>query len=180
MSIGDNQIIRELSRYLHQHPAEKQALTPVYDAFRDHKLSGSCRHSQRCPVVTTGSLVVDEHGRLLCLRYAGSYGLVEGQPEEQDAFLNEAALRLLAEQVGVLDVWTERLDDGPFVIDATAPGRHRYGSRLRIGVRYLFRAHSGAVSPQAIETGKAAWIPLSRIDIPPLCDRLRSHLIGTP
>lgn len=59
------------------------------------------------------------------------------------------------------------------------PGRHRYGPRLRVGIRYLFRAHSGVVFPSMIETGAAVWVPLTEIGVPPLRDRLQRHLIGT-
>ncbi|MGW0837046.1 hypothetical protein [Streptomyces prunicolor] len=114
MSIREDQIVRELSHYIHEHPDEQMALMPVYDAARDHAQRGTCTHSRRCPLVTTGVVVVDEHDRVLCLRHEGTFALAEAEPEDQDDSLEEAALRLLAEAVGIRDVWTEPGSDGPF------------------------------------------------------------------
>ncbi|MDO0934991.1 NUDIX hydrolase [Streptomyces sp. DG2A-72] len=179
MSVRDDQIVRELSRYLHEHPADRMALLPVYDAARDHSQRRACTHGQRCPLVVTGAVVVDEGNRVLCLRHKGGYALSEAEPEDVDDSLSEAALRLLAEEVGIRDVWTQPGAEGPFLVDVTRPGQHRYGPRLRVGIRYLFRAHSGAVLPSMIETGAAAWVPLTAIGIPSVRNRVEQHLIGS-
>lgn len=179
MSVRDDQIIRELAHYLHDHPADRMALLPVYDAARDHAQRSACTHGRRCPVVVTGAVVVDERNRVLCLRHEGGYALAEAEPEEADDSLSEAALRLLAEEVGMRDVWMQPGAEGPFLVDVTRPGQHRYGPRLRVGIRYLFRAHSGAVFPSMIETGAAAWVPLTEIGIPSVRSRVEHHLIGT-
>ncbi|MGX1560929.1 NUDIX domain-containing protein [Streptomyces sp. NPDC055506] len=178
MSVRDDQIIRELSRYLHEYPSDRMALLPVYDAARDHSQRRACTHDQRCPLVVTGAVVVDEHNRVLCLRHQGGYALAEAEPEEADGSLSEAALRLLAEEVGIRDVWTQPGTEGPFLVDVARPGQHRYGSRLRVGIRYLLRSHSGAVFPTAIETGAAAWVPLTEIGIVSVRSRVERHLIG--
>jgi 8-oxo-dGTP pyrophosphatase MutT (NUDIX family) len=179
MSVRDDQIVRELSHYIHEHPADRMALMPVYDAARDHSQRRTCTHDQRCPLVTTGAVVVDEHDRVLCLRHDGGYALAEAEPEDEDDSLSEAALRLLAEEVGIRDVWTQPGAEGPFLVDVTRPGQHRYGPRLRVGIRYLFRAHSGAVFPSMIETGAAAWVPLPDIGIASVRAGVEHHLIGT-
>ncbi|KUN95259.1 NUDIX domain-containing protein [Streptomyces caeruleatus] len=179
MSVRDDQIVRELSRYLHEHPADRMALMPVYDAGRDHAQRRACTHDQRCPLVMTGAVVLDERNRVLCLRHEGGYALAEAEPEDADDSLSEAALRLLAEEAGIRDVWTQPGTEGPFLVDVTRPGQHRYGPRLRVGIRYLFRAHSGAVFPSLLETGAAAWVPLPEIGIPSVRCRLEHHLIGT-
>ncbi|MFE6098991.1 NUDIX hydrolase [Streptomyces laurentii] len=178
MSVKEHQIIRELSRYLHELPADRMALMPLYDAALDHSRRQACTHNHRCPLVMTAAVVVDERDRVLCLRHEEGYALAEAEPEDQDDSLSGAALRLLAEEVGIRDVWTQPGCDGPFLIDVTPARRHRYGPRLRVGIRYLFRAHSGAVFPSMIETGAAAWIPLSNVGIPALNGRLDSLLIG--
>ncbi|WP_371660911.1 NUDIX hydrolase [Streptomyces sp. NBC_00280] len=179
MSVREDQIIRELSHYIHEHPDEKMALMPVYDAARDHAVQrGTCTHSRRCPLVTTGAVVVDERDHVLSLRHEGAFALAEAEPEEQDDSLSGAAVRLLAEAVGVHEVWTEPDSEGPFLIDVTGAGQHRYGPRLRIGFRYLFRAHSGAIAPGVIEAGAAAWMPLGEIGIPSVRSRLHGHLVG--
>ncbi|WP_236246435.1 NUDIX domain-containing protein [Streptomyces sp. CC210A] len=179
MSVKEDQIIRELSHYLHEHPADQMALMPVYDAALDHSRRRACTHAQRCPLVMTAAVVVDEGGRVLCLRHEGGYALAEAEPEDQDDSLSEAALRLLAEEVGIRDVWTQPGSEGPFLVDVTPARQHGYGPRLRVGIRYLFRAHAGAVYPSALETGAAAWVPLSEVGIPALRGRLESLLIGT-
>lgn len=53
-------MVRELSHYIYEHPDEQMALMPVYDAARDHSQRGTCAHSRRCPLVTTGAVIVDE------------------------------------------------------------------------------------------------------------------------
>ncbi|BCL22178.1 NUDIX hydrolase [Streptomyces tuirus] len=179
MSVKDDQIIRELSHYVHEPPADRMALLPVYDAARDHSQRRTCTHDQRCPLVVTGAVVVDEHNRLLCLRHEGGYALAEAAPEEADDSLSGAALHLLAEAVGIRDVWTQPGTEGPFLVDMARPGQHSYGSRLRVGIRYLFRSHSRAVFPAAIETGAAAWVPLAKIGIASVRSRVERHLIGT-
>lgn len=99
MSVRDDQIVRELSHYIYEHPADRMALMPVYDAARDHSQRRTCTHDQRCPLVTTGAVVLDEHDRVLCLRHDGGYALAKAEPEEVDDSLSAAALRLLAEEV---------------------------------------------------------------------------------
>jgi ADP-ribose pyrophosphatase YjhB (NUDIX family) len=173
MTVEVGHIIRELSSYLNEHPAEKVALMPLYDAARDHVQRRLCNHEGRCPVVTTGAVVVDEGGRVLSLRHADGFALAEAEPEAHDESLSGAALRILAEELGVRDVWTEPGLEGPFLVDVTPPGRHRYGPRHRFGFRYLFRAHSGAVFPSMIETGAAAWMPPAHIGINSVRQRLR-------
>ncbi|MFI7315511.1 NUDIX domain-containing protein [Streptomyces venezuelae] len=179
MSVGEDQIVRELNGYIHRHPEDQMALMPAYDAALDHSRRQACTHNQRCPLIMTAAVVVDEQDRVLCLRHEGGFALAEAQPEDQDNSLAEAALRLLAEEVGIRDVWTQPADEGPFLVDVTEPKRHAYGPRLRVGFRYLFRAHSGAVFPSLIDMGAAAWVPLSEIVITPLRSRLDSLLIGT-
>ncbi|NNN30404.1 NUDIX hydrolase [Streptomyces sp. S3(2020)] len=180
MSVRDDQIVRELSHYVHEHPADRMALLPVYDAARDHAQRRTCIHDERCPLVVTGAVVVDERNRVLCLRHEGGYALAEAEPEDADDSLSEAALRPLVEEVGIRDVWTQPGSEAPFLVDVTKPGQHSYGPRLRVGIRYLFRAHSGAVFPSMIETGAAAWVPLPDIGIPSVRSRVEDHLIGTP
>jgi hypothetical protein len=88
-------------------------------------------------------------------------------------------LRLLAEEVGIRDVWTEPGSEGPFLLDVSK-ARPEYGPRIRVGFRYLFRAHSSAIAPMVIEAGTAAWMPLGEIGIPSVRDRLHGHLVGAP
>ncbi|MFF2462060.1 NUDIX hydrolase [Streptomyces mirabilis] len=178
MSVREDQFVRGLSHYICEHPDEQMALMPVYDAARDHAQRGTCTHGRRCPLVTTGAVVVDERNRVLSLRHEGAFTVAEAEPEDQDDSLGGAALHLLAEAVGIRQVWTEPDSDGPFLIVVTRAGQHRYGPRLRIGFRYLFRAHSGAVAPMVIETGAAAWMPLGEIGIPSVRDRLHDHPAG--
>ena len=49
VSIRDDQIVRELSHYIYEHPAEQMALMPVYDAARDHAQRGTCTHASAAP-----------------------------------------------------------------------------------------------------------------------------------
>lgn len=177
MSVTDDKIVRELSHYIHEHPAEAMSLMPVYDAARDHAQRGACLHNRRCPLVMTGAVVVDERHRVLSLRHGGGFALAEAQPESQDDSLSGAALRLLAEEAGIRDVWTEPGSEGPFLLDVSR-ARPEYGPRIRVGFRYLFRAHSGAVLPAMIEVGAAAWVPLADISIPSVRNRLHDHLVS--
>ncbi|MCC2278856.1 NUDIX hydrolase [Streptomyces sp. ET3-23] len=178
MTVREDQIVRELSHYIAKYPEEQMALMPVYDAAVDHSRRRACTHDQRCPVVVTGAVVVNEEGRLLCLRNGNGYALAEAQPEEEDDTLSGAALRLLTEQIGIRDVWTQPGSEGAFLVDVTRPGQHSYGPRLRVGIRYLFRAHSGAVFPSMIDMGAASWMPLAEIGIEAVRRRVESHLIG--
>ncbi|MBC2876219.1 MULTISPECIES: NUDIX hydrolase [Streptomyces] len=177
MSVREDQIVRELNRYIHLYPEDQKTLAPVYDAALDHSRRRGCTHNQRCPLVMAAAAVADKQDRLLCLRHAGGFALAEAEPGARDNSLVEAGLRLLTEEVSLRDVWTQPADDGPFLIDVTPPRRHTYGQRLRVGFRYLFRAHSGAVLPPAIEMGAAAWVPLASIDIAPLHHRLERLLL---
>ncbi|MCP3755729.1 NUDIX domain-containing protein [Streptomyces sp. TBY4] len=179
MSVEEDQILRELHSYLQAHPSEETAIMPVYDAALDHSRRRTCTHDQRCPLVMTAAVIVDEWGRVLCLRHGGDYALAEAEPEDQDDSLRDAALRLLAEEAGIRDVWTEPGRESPFLVDVTPAGRHPYGPRLRVGIRYLFRAHSGAVFPSMLETGAVAWVPFDEVGIPALRGRLEGLLIGS-
>ncbi|OQD57535.1 hypothetical protein BM536_001925 [Streptomyces phaeoluteigriseus] len=144
-TLARSSFVRELSHYLSEHPGEQMALMPVYDAARDHAQHGTRTHSRRCPLVTAGAVVVDERDRVLPLRHESAFVLAEAEPEEQDDSLGGAALRLLAETVGIREVWTEPDAEGPVLIDVTRPGQHRYGPRLRIGFRYGMRVGRSAV-----------------------------------
>lgn len=177
MSVRDDQVVKELSHYVHEHPHEAMALMPLYAAARDHAQHRACLHDHRCPLVMAGAVVVDERNRVLALRHQGGFSLAEIAPEAADDSLSGAALRLLAEEVGVRDVWTDPGREGPFLIDV-ARAAPEYGPRLRVGFRYLFRAHSGVVVPAVIATGAAAWLPAAEIRIPAVRDRLQRHLIG--
>ncbi|MGW2822165.1 NUDIX domain-containing protein [Streptomyces sp. NPDC001443] len=176
MSVSEDQIIRELSHYIHEHPAEQMALMPVYDAVSDHARHRTCTHDQRCPLVMTGAVIVDEWSRVLCLWHGNGYALAETEPESEDETLREAALRLLTEETGIRDVWVQPGDQQPFLVDVSRPGQHRYGPRLRVGFRYLFQAHSGAVHHALLEAGTAAWLPLAEIGIASVRSRVHHHL----
>lgn len=177
MTIRADQIVKELSRYIPEYPDETMALMPLYDAARDHAQRQGCLHNDRCPLVMAGAVVVDQLNRVLCLRHADGFALAEIEPEDEDDSLSAAALRLLAEEVGIRDVWTEPGSEGPFLIDVTR-AQPEYGPRIKVGFRYLFRAHSGAVFPAMIETGAAAWVPLAEIGVPSVRERLQRRSVG--
>lgn len=146
MTVRADQIVKELSRYIPGHADETLALMPLYDAARDHAQRRACLHNDRCPLVVAGAVVVDQLSRVLCLRHAGGFSLAEIEPEDEDDSLSAAALRLLSEEVGMRDVWTEPDSEGPFLVDVTR-AQPEYGPRIKVGFRYLFRAHSGRFSP---------------------------------
>ncbi|MEU9337474.1 NUDIX hydrolase [Streptomyces sp. NPDC048290] len=133
--IGEDQIVRELSRYLAKYPADQAALMPLYDTAIDHSRRRACAHEQRCPLVTAGA-VVDEQARVLCLRNGGRYALAETELEDEDDTLGGAALRPLAEQIGVRNMRTHPDLQSAFLVDVTGPGQHGYGPRLRVGFRF--------------------------------------------
>jgi hypothetical protein len=95
VSVREDQMVRELSHYIYEHPAEQMALIPIYAAARDHAQRGTCVRSRRRPIVTTGAVVVDERNRVPSLRHEGTFTLAEAEPEDQDDSLGGAALRLL-------------------------------------------------------------------------------------
>ncbi|NUV86560.1 NUDIX hydrolase [Streptomyces sp. KAI-26] len=173
MSVEDGQVIRELAHYLHVHPAEKMALMPLYDAARDHAQRRACTHADRCPAITAGPVVMNEVGHVLAFQHEGRHVLFEAEPEDEDSTLSGAALRLLEETVGVRDVWTEPGTEGPFLVDVTPSGLHGFGPRIRVGFRYLFRAHS-----DVIDIGRAGWVHPSKIGIAPVRDRVLSHTMS--
>ncbi|MEV0850029.1 NUDIX hydrolase [Streptomyces sp. NPDC049954] len=152
------------------HPAEKMALMPLYDAARDHAQRRACKHAGRCPAITAGPIVMNEVGHVLAFPHEGRNVLFEAEPEDEDSTLSGAALRLLEETVGVRDVWTEPGSEGPFLVGVTPSGLHRYGPRIRVGFRYLYRAHSNVIA-----TGRAVWVHPREIGIVPVRDRVLSH-----
>jgi hypothetical protein len=95
VSDREDQMVRELSHFIYEHPAEQMALLPIYAAARDHAQRGTCVRSRRRPLVTTGAVVVDERNRVPSLRHEGTFTLAEAEPEDQDDSLGGAALRLL-------------------------------------------------------------------------------------
>ncbi|MEU3045840.1 NUDIX hydrolase [Streptomyces sp. NPDC006984] len=175
MTIRDSDVVKTLSRYMHDHPDERMALMPLYDAVKDHTSSRRCSHSGRCPMITAGAIVVNEDNHVLALRNGPCWGLAEGQPAESDDSLDEVALRVLREAAGLHGVWTMPGVEGPILIDAqrAAP---EYGPRLRVGFRYLFRAHSGTHLPTVVDPRRASWVPFSEIGIPGVADRTRSYV----
>lgn len=175
MTLEGSQVVKVLTRYVHQYPDETVALMPLYDATRDHAVRGRCLHNNRCPIVKAGALLVDEQERVLALRARNRWAFAEGEPEHDDGSFSDTALRVLREFAGVYDAWTVPGAEYPLVVDVTKAAPED-GPRLRVGFRYLFRAHSSAMSPALIETGQARWVPLSAIETPILLERLQSRL----
>lgn len=81
--------------------------------------------------MVTGAVVLDQLGRVLCLRHAGGFSLAEIEPEAEDDSLSAAALRLLSEEVGIRDVWTEPGSEGPFLVDAPR-AQPEYNPRIKV------------------------------------------------
>ncbi|WP_256103020.1 NUDIX domain-containing protein [Streptomyces sp. Ncost-T10-10d] len=171
----DSDIVKTLSSYMHERPGERTALMPLYDALRDHAGGRSCSRGVRCPMITAGAIVVDEQNRVLALRNETRWALAEGLPEDGDDSLDEVALRVLREEAGFHGVWTMPGVEGPILIDArhAAP---EFGPRLRVGFRFLFRAHSEALLPTVIEAGRAGWVASTEIGIPDVAERVEQYL----
>ncbi|MFI5755543.1 NUDIX domain-containing protein [Streptomyces sp. NPDC051569] len=162
MSVEESDIVKEANTYLHAHPGETKALTPLFMAACDHTRLRTCHHAGSCPLVTAGAIVVDEQNRVLSL-WNGRWALAEGSPDDQDDSLSDAALRVLEEFAGIYDVWAAPGEEGPLLIDVTEPAPEFGGARKRYGFRYLFRAHSDALSPVVAVGGQARWVPLDEI-----------------
>ncbi|MFE7124001.1 NUDIX domain-containing protein [Streptomyces sp. GMY02] len=175
MSVVDSKIVKELNQYLHLHPGETMALMPLYDAAIEHSRQGRCLHNGRCPVVKAGALLLDEQDRVLVLRNGGGWAFAEGVPDSEDESLSRTALRVLEEFAGVYDVWTMPGEPTPLVVDVSRAAPED-GPRLRVGFRYFFCAHSGALAPSLIETGEATWLPLSGVGNPLLRERITTRL----
>lgn len=109
------------------------------------------------------------------LRHGNRWRFAEAVPEDGDNSLAEAALRILREFTGVYGAWTVPGAEGPLVIDIMQAAPED-GPRLRVGFRYLFRAHSRTIFPTVIKTGQARWLPLSEIQTPILLERVQSGL----
>jgi hypothetical protein len=152
VTVDDSQIVKALTQYAQQHPYEATALIAPYAATRDHVTRATCTHDNRCPIVRAGALLVDERERVLVLRAGNRW-----------------------EFTGVHNPWTVPGAEDPLVIDVTQAAPED-GPRLRVGFRYLFRAHSDAVCPALIKRGQARWVPLSAIETPLLLQRLQSEL----
>ncbi|MEU7643387.1 NUDIX domain-containing protein [Streptomyces huasconensis] len=171
--VDDSEIVKTINKYMHGNPSAQHVLMPLYDALRDHAARrGQCSHNNRCPIVKAGALLVDERERVLALKNGTGWSFAEGEPEPGDTTLGETALRVLREHAGVYDVWTmPELEDQPLIIDVT-PADPEDGPRVRVGFRYLFRAHSGALLPAMIESGRARWRPLEEVN-PLIAERLQ-------
>ncbi|WP_328742211.1 NUDIX hydrolase [Streptomyces caniferus] len=173
MPVEVGHIIRELSNYLAEHPREKMAMMPLYDAARDHAQRRTCTHEGRCPVVVAGPIVMDESGRVLAFQNEGRHLLFENEPSAEDITLSGVALRVLEGTVGTREVWTEPGSEGPFLVDVAPSGRTAFGPRIRVGFRYLFRAHS-----DLIPSGPWAWVDAKAIGIHAVRERLLSHPVS--
>ncbi|MFF8956820.1 NUDIX hydrolase [Streptomyces sp. NPDC014894] len=174
MPVADSDIVKALTGYMHQHPAETGALMPLYDAIRDHSAQGGCRHENRCPLVKAAALVVDEQERVLAFSHRTWWALAEGPPHPHDESLGAAALRVLSEFAGIEGVWAVPGAEDPIAVDViwAAPEE---GHRLRVGFRYLFRAHSRALPSWLAASGRARWVPMTEI-APRLAERLLSRM----
>ncbi|MFF8917983.1 NUDIX domain-containing protein [Streptomyces sp. NPDC015032] len=171
----DSDIVKTLSSYMHERPGERMALMPLYDALRDHVSNRSCTHGGRCPMITAGAIVVDEQDRVLALRNETRWALAEGLPEDGDNSLDEVALRVLREEAGLYGVWTMPGLEGPILIDAR-PAAPEYGPRLRVGFRFLVRAHSEVLRPTVIAPRLAGWVAFTEVGIPGVAERVGQYL----
>ncbi|KIF75239.1 hypothetical protein QR77_17530 [Streptomyces sp. 150FB] len=175
MSVVDSDVAKELNGYLHLHPDETMKLMPLYDATQDHARRGRCLHESRCPVVKAGAVVLDDQDRVLVLRNGRQWAFAEGTPEAEDESLPRTALRVLEEFAGVYDVWLSPGEQTPLVVDVS-PAAPEDGLRLRVGFRYFYRVHSGALPPGMVERGEANWLRLASIGDPLLLERIESRL----
>ncbi|MGW6457451.1 NUDIX domain-containing protein [Streptomyces sp. NPDC055078] len=126
--------------------------------------------------VRAGAVLVDERERVLTLRHRQSWAFPEGPPALGDHSLGYTALRVLRECTGIQDAWAIPGAEAPLVIDTDRPDDD---SRLRVGFRYLLRAHSGALLSTLSRTGHARWLPLPDI-APRLASRIRPRLAIVP
>nr|WSZ94612.1 NUDIX hydrolase [Streptomyces sp. NBC_00857] len=150
MSVDTSAIFREMTGYLHRHPTDGTAMTPLFDALLDHSRHRHCLHEGRCPLLRVGAVLVDERERALALWYGKRWGFTEDIPNDADISLIQTAIRVLKENYGVYDTWTPPGADGPVLIEVSETENR---TRLRFGFRYLFHTHSGAVLPSMVETG---------------------------
>ncbi|MFD9814547.1 NUDIX domain-containing protein [Streptomyces sp. NPDC059080] len=151
-------VTREMTDYLREHPEEQGALMTLYDALCDHARRGRCPHGGRCPEILAGALLLDERGRVLLLRHGSRWAFPEGAPQPGDLSLRDTAYALLREFGGVREAWAPGVAEGPVMIDVTQ------GRPVRVGFRYLFVTHGGAVPSVVLARGLARWAALGEID----------------
>ncbi|MFJ2814321.1 NUDIX hydrolase [Streptomyces sp. NPDC087294] len=163
-------VVSQLTQYLHKHPGERMSALPLYDAARDHSQRRACTHGEQCPVVVAGPIVLNEVGHVLAFAHDSRRILFENEPAEEDSALSDTALRVLKATVGTRDVWTEPGSEGPFLVDVTPSGQTPFGPRVRVGFRYLFRAHSDLIG-----AGPWGWADPRQIGIHAVRQRLLSH-----
>ncbi|MFD7289903.1 NUDIX hydrolase [Streptomyces sp. NPDC059863] len=175
MTVDERAVFKELNSYLHRHPDETGALMPLFDSMLDHAHQGTCLHRGRCPVIRSGAVLVNEHGRALTLRHGAGWGFAEGAPESADLTLRQTAARVLADCAGVLDLWPVPIAEGPVVIDVSRTV-HMDVPRTRYGFRYLFRVRSGVLLRTLTQLGQARWISLDAVGPPLLSARLKERL----
>ncbi|MFJ4919952.1 NUDIX domain-containing protein [Streptomyces sp. NPDC088725] len=179
-TIEESVVVKELNSYLLHFPDETPALMPLFDTLLDHARQGDCLHDGLCPIVKAGAVLVNEGGRALALKRAGSWVFAEGDPSVADHSLSRTAVRILAEAAGACDVWTIPGAEHPLLIDIS-PADPEDGRRTRYGFRYLFRAHSGVLFPAEAPTpSRTRWVPLEEIGHPLLRARLRATLTDAP
>ncbi|MFG2226946.1 NUDIX hydrolase [Streptomyces sp. NPDC048644] len=175
MTIEASAITRELTDYLREHPDELSQLLPLYDALRDHAQRERCPHDGRCPEVTAGALLLNEHGHVLILRHGGGWAFGEATPEPGDNSLRQAAYSVLREFGGLQEAWALPSAESPVIIDVTPPHRKDTRPRLRVGFRYLFATHTSAIAPAVMNSGLARWVPLDKVNSR-IAARLRPHI----
>ncbi|MER5851001.1 NUDIX hydrolase [Streptomyces sp. NPDC002012] len=173
MPVEVGHVIRELAGYLSEHPAEKMAVMPLYDAARDHAQRRICTHGGRCPAVVAGPIVLNEDGQVLAFAHEGQQLLFENEPTDEDSSLSDTALRVLEGTIGTRDVWTEPGSERPFLVDVAPRGQSHFGPRIRVGFRYLFRAHSDLIG-----AGPWAWVDPQEIGIALVRERILAHPVS--
>ncbi|MFK0099274.1 NUDIX hydrolase [Streptomyces sp. NPDC091040] len=173
MPVEVGHVIRELSSYLSDHPGERMGVMPLYDAARDHAQRRACTHGGRCPAIVAGPIVLNEAGHVLAFEHEGRHLLFENEPNDEDTTLSGTALRILEGTIGTRDVWTEPGAEGPFLVDVAPSGQSHFGPRVRVGFRYLFRAHSDLIG-----AGPWSWVEPKEIGIHAVRERILSHPVS--
>ncbi|MEU9791098.1 NUDIX domain-containing protein [Streptomyces sparsogenes] len=167
------QVVRELNAYLSGHPDERARIEPLFETLLDHARRGHCRHGGGCPVISAGALVVNERGEVLKARSPhGVWQFVETHVGPTDVTPRTAALRVVRETFGPLDVWScPTHDDAPLVVDVLpAHAAPHYG------FRYVFGAFSSTLPSALQDNGVAQWMPLTSIRSDVLQERVRKVL----
>lgn len=167
MTLSRASIRADLHEYLEQHPGERGVLSRLLGQLDQHFHTTDVACAD-CPVILTGTVVVNEARALLQFfnPYTHTWAIREDLVTPDAESMIHNAYRALVNSTGVDGIWVQQEHRRPLLIDVSylpADLRRCQPQRICYTYHYLFRTLAAQVPESAIPQLAAKWTPIAEV-----------------